>query len=119
MIQAASSGIGGGDLPHAERDHQREKSAYQPTDEGTSPACGIEGGVERRDTTSQNTNDRERDCKVGEAAHPAGKLLGISHLVQDLLIVFMHFIGHFYISFMKLKKIGAGKSGSLALCHRP
>ena len=87
MIQAASSGIGGGDLPHAERDHQREKTTNQPADEGTSPACGIEGGIEGRNPTSQDTNDRERNCKVGKAAHAAGKLLGISHLVQDLLIM--------------------------------
>src|SRR5689334_11694115 len=78
VIQAASRGIRGGNLPHAERDHQREKTTHQPANECTARAGCIEGGIERGNTTRQDINDRKRNCEIREAAHAAGEFLGIA-----------------------------------------
>src|SRR5687767_1164991 len=100
VIESTSGREGGGDLPHAKRDRHRQRAADQPDQHRPSRPGGIEGGGESGDPTGQDTNDRERYCKVGEAAHPASKLLGISHLVQYLLIVFVHIVSHCIISLL-------------------
>src|SRR5688572_14364429 len=118
VIEPTSGGEGGGDLPHSKSNRHRQCTTDQPDQHSTPRTRSIKGGREGRNPTRQDTDDRERYCKVGEATHPASKLLGVSHLVQYLFIMFLNLVSHCIISFMKLKRFGMGKSVSLALCHR-
>src|SRR5258706_13346 len=78
VIQAASGGVRRRNLTHAKRDQHGERAADQPADEGSAATRGDEGREEGINASSQDTNDRKRNCKIREPAHTAREFLGVA-----------------------------------------
>ncbi len=89
MIEAAGGRIGRADLAEGGRDDEGEKTADDPADRRLEAAARPHRERERRDAAGQDADDRERDREIREAAHAAGQLLGVAHLMQRLDVVFL------------------------------
>ena len=68
MIEAAGGRIGGTDLRHRHCKDQRDEAADRPADADPHAAGARRGLGKRVDAARQDTDDREGNGEVGEAA---------------------------------------------------
>ena len=104
VVEAARRRVGRGDLGHRERDEGREGADDDPAPGDRDRAAPLEREVVRRQAAREDRDDREADREVPERAHRAEELLGVTELVEDLLV---------------LGQMGLARSGCFAAHTRP
>src|SRR5438132_373499 len=75
------------DVGHTKRDDQAEANADRPNNARCRAADRADAELEGCDSPGENANDRKRYGKIGKAAHPAQKLLSVTHALKELHIV--------------------------------
>src|SRR6266404_2959370 len=87
MIQPPGSGKGRCNLRHAQSDHKTKDDTGRPNDSCRGTTYSAQTQLERGDSSRKNANDRKRNGKIGESAHPAVQLLGVAHALKQFYVI--------------------------------
>src|SRR5436305_2065266 len=87
MIKAACRWKRRSHLSHRRSDDQRKNADERPANSNRSSARRAKTDMERSNSPRQNADDRKRDRKIGEAAHPPGQLLFVAKALEQLLVM--------------------------------